>query len=362
MPTGAPSTQDLYDVGLAALQGRNPILVVRPGDYTDSFLYGGAAMAAMVIGANASGFRGTLVLGGRGAGLTLTCHDRGVDRDEGDFSVGSVTLVRPSAGNAGTFPAGTRFATEPSAVDGSVQTFTLDADLPFLAGDLSKSATAKCTARGRAGNVDAASIARILDVPPFSSAFTVTNPLRFAGGNEPESDPDLQKRTTQYPLVLRRGTKDAIEFAAKLTPGVRRASVVVPAPNMVLVYVCDVDGNSNATLAAAAQAIIDGPPAWRGASDIVTVVAADLFSQNLQLQVALRAGANPNQVFPRISAAVAARLNRLNPGEAMEREIVSTAGENADRGSIVSVKVVAPAFDVVPTGSQAIRAGTITFV
>jgi len=127
------------------------------------------------------------------------------------------------------------------------------------------------------------------------------------------------------------------------------------------VYVCDVDGNSNAALAAAAQAIIDGPPAWRGAADIVTVIAADLFSQPIQLSVALRAGADPNQVFPKITAAIVARLARLNPGETMKRTMISTAGENADPTSVVSIDVVSPPFDVVPSGAQVIRAGTISY-
>lgn len=361
MPTGAPSTQDLYDIGLAVLQGRQPALVVRPGDVTDAYLYGGAAMATMVIGAGAQGFRGTMVLGGRGAALALTCHDRGVDKDTGDFAVGSITLTRPAAGNAGTYPQGTRFATDPSPVDGSIATFTLDADLGFLAGDLSKQANATCTVVGKLGNVDAAAITRILDTPPFSSAFVVTNPIRFAGGAEVESDQDLQTRTTQFPLVLRRGTVDALEYAAKLTPGVRRATVTVPAPNMIVIYVSDADGNSNPTLAAAARAIIDGPPAWRGASDIVSVVGASLFLQDLQLAVTLRAGADLSTVLPQITAAVTAAMGRLQPGEKFIRENASTAGENANRAAIVSVKVVSPSADIVPLSSQIIKAGTISY-
>lgn len=361
MAIGSPSTADIYDVGLAALQSRQPALVVRPGDVTDSFLFGGAAMAAIVIGSAAQGFRNSLVLGGRGAPLTVTCHDRGVDRDDGDNAVGSVTFTRAASGNAGTISAGTRVATLPSSIDGSISIFTTDIDLAFLTTDLSKSVTCTCTVVGSDGNVAAGDIEQIMDVPTWSTAFLVTNPEDTAGGNEPESDEDLQSRTTTYPLTLRRGTADAIEYAALTVPGVRRASVIVPGPNMVSVYVSDVNGNSNSTLAAAAQLVIDGPPAWRGASDIVTVYASTLFSQNFQLTVALRTGADPNRVLPKITAAVIARLNLLQPGETMYREAVSTAGELADKTSIASVKVTMPAFDVVPLASQIIRAGTITY-
>jgi uncharacterized phage protein gp47/JayE len=318
-------------------------------------------MAAMVIGSAAQGFRGTLVLGGKGAALTLTCHDRGVDRDTGDFAVGAVSLTRPAAGNAGTFLKGTRFSTDPSPVDGSIAIFTLDADLPFLAGDLTKTASATCTVIGKVGNVDAAAITRIMDTPAFSSAFVVTNSLRFAGGAEAESDPDLQTRTTQFPLVLRRGTTDALEYAAKLAAGVRRATVVVAGPNMVLIYISDADGNSNPTLAAKAQAIVDGPPAWRGASDIVTVIGASLFSQNLQLDVELKAGADPNTVLPQITAAVTAYMGRLVPGEKFVRENASAAGKAANQAAIVSVKVAFPPADIVPLPSQIIKAGTISY-
>lgn len=361
MPIGAPSTADIYDIGLAVMSGAQPELVVRDGDVSDSFLGAGAAMASTIVASSAKSFRAVLVLGGRGADLTLTCHDRGVDRDTGDAAIGAITLSRAAAGNAGTFPAGTKVATDPSPIDGTIATFTTDTDLAFLAGDLSKTVTVTCTVIGSGGNVPRGAITRILDTPAFSSAFGVFNAIRMAGGNEAESDPDLQTRTTQFPLVLRRGTVDALQYGALLTPGVKRASVVNAAPGIVNIYVCDAAGNSNPTLAAAAQAIIDGPPAWRAAGDLVSCIASDLFALDVALIVTLRAGANANVVFPQITTAIAARLGRLNPGETLQRSIISTAGENADKTSIVSVFVVSPPADIVPGASQAIRLGTTTY-
>lgn len=361
MAIGGPSWQDIYDVGLAALGSRRSALVVRPGDVTDAYLCGGATMANIVIGSAAKGFRATLVLGAQGDDLTVVCHDRGVDRDEGDKAVGTVTFTRPSSGASGTIPAGTRVAPDPDSVTGQFPTFTTDHDLTFGTADLSLSVTCTATVVGKDGNVDVAEVARCLDTL-FDTTFTVTNGNKFAGGSEPEADDDLQARTMSYPLVLRRGTEDALEYAAKLANGVKRAAVTRDSSTgIVSVYICDADGNANAALASAAATIIEGPPAWRSAGDVVNVYAAALYTQDLQLSLQVRTGVDVNALLARVTAAVTARMRKLKPGETLYRTMISTAAEQVDPQSIVSCTVVSPAADVVPTTSQAIRAGVITY-
>lgn len=361
MPIGGPSWQDIYDVGLSALQSRRPSLIVRAGDVSDAYLCGGATMANIVIGAGAKGFRSTLVLGAKGDDLTVVCHDRGVDKDLGDKAVGTVTFTRPSAGAAGTILAGTRVAPQPDSVTGQFPTFTTDHDLAFLTTDLSLSVTCTATAVGKLGNVDAGDVERVLD-SVFDSTFTVTNSERMSGGNEVESDDDLQARTMSFPLVLRRGTADALEYAAKLAPGVKRASVTRDSgTNIISVYVCDADGNANAALAAKAAAVIEGPPAWRGAGDVVNVYGAALFAQNIMYALTVRAGADVAALIGRINQATIARMQKLKPGETLFRSMLSTAAENVDTQSIVSCIPIVPAADIVPSASQAIRAGLISY-
>lgn len=353
------SYQDFWDVGLAALQSRRPTLVVRRGDVTDAYLSAGASMANAIVGVGARGFRSVLLFGAEDDDLHVVSHDRGVDWDPGDVSVGVVTFSRVTGGSSGTIPAGTRVATNPDSVTGVFPTFTTDVDVVFLIGDLVKSVAARCTEIDKIGNVASGTISRLLDSIPLSS-ISVTNAAKFAGGSPAEADQDLQARTASFPLVLRRGTEDALIFGAKLTPGVKRASVVSTGAGVITMYVADADGNSNITLANAAKAVIDGPPAWRSAGDVVTVIASTLFLQDVDYSLTVRTGVDVNALFARTDAAVSLAMTRLQPGETLFRSALSTAVENVDSRSIVSCRINTPPVDLAPLASQIIRAGSIT--
>jgi len=353
------SYQDLYDIGLATAQMRRPKLVVRPSDVTDAIISAGASMANAVIGAGARGFRSTLLFGAEGDDLHVVSHDRGVDWDSGDKSVVTVLISRGSTGAAGTILAGTRFATDPDTVTGEFQTFTSDVDVSFLTTDLSKSVAATCTTIGSEGNVDAGEITRILDGVTISG-LSVTNVQRAAGGSPAEGDDDLKARTAAFPLSLRRGTEDALIFGAKLTPGVKRVSVLRIGGGVINMYVSDADGNSNDALAAAALRTVDGPPAWRSAGDVVIAVGATLVLQDVDYSLTVRTGVDINTLLVRTDAAARAVGTRLQPGETLSRTNISTAVENVDRRSIVSCRINNPSADVVPASSENIRVGTVT--
>lgn len=359
MAGSIPSYQDLYDIGLAVAQIRRPKLVVRPGDVSDAMLSGGASMANAVIGAGARGFRSTLLFGSEGDDLHVVSHDRGVDWDPGDQAVVPVAFSRLLTGAAGTIPIGTRVATDPDTVTGAFATFTLNTDAIFQTTDLTRTATATCTQVGPSGNVAPGAITRILDAIPLTG-ITVTNPEKGAGGSPAESDSDLQARTSAFPLVLRRGTEDALIFGAKLTPGVRRVNVVSAGGGVILLYVADQDGNSNAALAAAAQRVIDGPPAWRSAGDVVTCVGATLVTQDVNYGLVVRTGVDVATLFVNTDAAIRAAMGRLQPGETLYRSLISKAAENVDTRSIVACVVNVPAADIVPSSSQILRAGVIS--
>lgn len=359
MPGAVMSYQDIYDIGRATLQMRRPRMVVRDGDVSDAILSGGAAMANSIIGAGARGFRSTLLFGATGDDLHVVSHDRGVDWDPGDNAVVTVLFSRLSGGTSGTIPVGTRVATDPDPVTGAFPTFTTNVDVVFLSADLSKSVIATCTDIDRIGNVGIGEITRILDTIPLSG-ISATNPDRGAGGSPAESDSDLQARTAAFPLVLRRGTEDALIFGAKTTPGVKRVSVVRSGSGIVTMYVSDAFGNSNEALAAAARRVINSPPAWSSAGDVVLVVAATLLLQDVTYTLTVRSGVDIDSLLGRTDAAIVGSLLRLQPGEQLYRTKLSTAVENVDSRSIVSCAINIPAADIVPTASQIIRAGTVS--
>lgn len=353
------SYQDFYDLGLATATTRRPRLIVRPGDVSDAYISAGATMANAIVGVGARGFRQTLLFGADGDDLHVVAHDRGVNWDPGDNAIGRVTFSRLAIGASGVIVAGTRVATDPDTVTGAFPTFTTDIDAVFLAGDLSKSVNATCTAIDNIGNIEVGEITRILDTIVLPG-ISVTNVARFAGGSPPESDADLQARTAAFPLVLRRGTEDALIFGAKLTPGVKRASVVAAVGGIVTMYVSDASGNSNQALADAARRIIDGPPAWRSAGDHVVIFGADLLLQDIDYSLTVRAGVDVNALLSRTDAAAANALFRLQPGEALFRSAISTAIENVDSRSIVAATINNPLANIVPAQSQIIRAGSVS--
>ena len=361
-----PSPQDMYDLGVYTLQARRPSLIVNPGDVTDAVVNGCVSMATAVIGYGANRFAAATLDGAEGDDLSQTTHDRGVDRDEGEEAKATLTLARPTAlAGAGTIPTGFRVGTQPDDT-GAFVTFTIDNDVPFAIGQLTATVTATCAVQGKVGNVVENTITRLLDTP-FDTTLTATNAARAAGGDEEESDPDLRDRTRGNFLQQRRGTEDALVLAAK-TPGtgVKRASTLVdPTTGIITLFVSDADGNANAAMVAAVQKIIDrspseGIPAWRAAGDVVNVVGAVLLTQDITVQLVVRAGVDINTLVTRVIAAVTTEVARLQPGDVLYTENISRAARGVDQYSILRAACVIPAVSIAPGTNQVIRAGVVS--
>ena len=358
----APSWQDLYDLGRAALITRNPKLKVNVGDVTDAVIAGAATMASQIIAYAANRFLATFLDGASGQDLTNLARDRGVIRDEGDNAVGTVTFARTSGGSAFTIIAGTRIATGPLDNNGTFPIYTTDVPVIFSGGDNGPhSVSATCTKIGVAGNVAAALITRVLD-PQSDPSVTVTNALLFAGGSEQESDEDLRDRVRGFFLTEARGTVAALTYGAKTVAGVKRANVVPDyVTGIITVYVSDADGNSNTAMAAAVQTELQNN--WADAGDVINVIAAVLVIESIDLTLTVRTGVDPVAIIAAVRDAVVARLKRLAPGETLYRDMITAAARDVDRQNILSVVVNSPPANITPTGSQVIRTDTshVTF-
>lgn len=356
-----PSWQDLYDVGKATLQTRRPRLKVVEGDVTDAILAGCASMGMAILAYANNRFRACFLDGAEDADLTALAHDRGVDRDEGDFSIGYVTISRPTfSAGLGTIPAGTRVATSADS-SGAFQIFTIDTDVVFGATDLVKtSVSITASKNGVLGNVRESTVTRFLDTPVFDPSFVVVNPQITAGGAEAESDDELRDRVRNFFLTQARGTILALIFGARQVPGVDRVTVVVDDAGVVTVYVADVDGNSNDAMVAAVQVELQN---WRDAADIVNASAGVLVSQSVVLSLTVKTGTDVNALLTLIRQAVVSRIALLNPGETLYRDMISAAVRDVDRQNITGVDVVIPVANISPTSNQLIRtdAGSISF-
>jgi uncharacterized phage protein gp47/JayE len=371
--TSEPSWQDLYDAGLAALQSRRPRLIVNRGDVTDAILVACATMGSAVIAYAAARFRACFLDGATGADLTQLAHDRGVDRYEGSFAVGTVTFSRVSTGaGAGIIPAGTKVASRADAT-GQFSIFTTDIDCSFGALDLTKQVTCTCTKIGPQGNVsggdgttNSGPVNRILD-NIFDSIITVNNPGindRFAGGTDEETDEDLRDRVRGFFLTQARGTIAALIFGAKTVTGVARVSVRVDDAGVVTMYVADADGNGNQAMADAVKLAIDGTDTvsgWRDAADVVYVTYGVIYTQNVNLTLTVRTGVDVTALTTRVSQAVISRVGRLNPGETLYLDMIRAAAREVDKDNILNVVVNVPVVDLVPTTSQIIRTSVVTY-
>lgn len=361
----APSWQDIYDTGMYVLQARRPKLVVNQGDVTDAFLAGVASMVDVALAEAAAEFLATYLDGAQGDDLTNLAHDRGVDRDPGDNSVGSVKFSRVGAGvGAGTIPAGF-LAGSVADRNGSFASFITNVDTVFGGADLTKTVNATCTAIGPGGNVAAGTVTRML-ASAFDPSITVTNPVLFAGGGDQESDPDLRDRVRGFFLTQAKATIDAIAFGAKTVSGVSRVTVVVdPSTGIITVYVADQFGNSNAAMIAAVTAIM---PQWAGADSIVNVIGGVIFVQVINLSLTVKQGTDVSSLLDAVRKSVLSAVGRLVPGDGaglgtLYRDAISTAAKDVDRNNIVSCQVNVPATNIQPVSGQIIRTtlNVITF-
>lgn len=347
-----PSWQDIYDVFKASAQNARESLVFEEGDVTDAWDAGTASAAIMILARIANRFLANFLDGANDADLTALAHDRGVERDPGASSIGTVAFTRVSAAaGGGTILAGTRVATEADEITGAVVTMVTDEDVVFGALDLTKSVTATCDSVGKDGNVIEESVTRVID-PLFDSTITVINAERFAGGAEEESDQDLRDRVRGFFLTQARGTINAIEYGARTVPGVDRVSIVVDNAGVVTVYVADEDGNSNTAMS---EAVTDELEHWRAAGDVVYVSPGVLVEIEVELSITVRVGVSLASLLDRIRQAVVSRVARLNPGETLYRDAIAAAARDVDKEAILGVEVVAPAANLTPDVGEVIR-------
>jgi uncharacterized phage protein gp47/JayE len=352
----APSHDDLYEQGRVTTLVTRPDLLLSPGDAADLPARAGAAMADLLIGHIAGRVRATFLDGAEGDDLTTLARDHwNVERNAAVASIGEVTFSH-TPGPVGSIPAGTRVASLPG-VDGQFVTVTTDVDAVFGGGDASQTVSVTATLGGTAGNVQAATLTRILDGGLFDT-FTVTNAARLVGGAEAQTDDELRAEVRGLNQTLRRGTIAALEFGAKQVAAVKVATVVEDLAGFATLYVSDADGNSNAAMVSAVQAEIVN---WRAASVTVSVVGGDLVTQDIDLSLAVRVGVAVAPLVDRIRQAVSSEIKKqLRQGDTLFRDLIRAAARAVDQDAIVNVVVNVPAVDVVPAGNQVIRAGLVT--
>lgn len=363
----APSVNDLVDQGLAEAEDRRNDLLFSDGDVSLAQIHAGAAMADAAVRFSAQAFKATFIDLAEGDDLTALVDDHlNLPRQQATAAQVTLAFSRTSAGGAGTIAAGTIVATA-IAADGSEQRFAVDNNVGVGAGANGPfTATATAVTDGRAGNVAAAAITRIVDAL-FDTTFSVTNAAAAGGGNDQESDPQLRQRARTFWSTLRRGTLAALEFGALTVASVRTARAIEDPTGLVTVLVADEDGNSTAQMVTDVETALE---AWRSAGVVVTVIGGTRLPVGVFVYLILRDGVDLNPLITPVTDAITAQMAKQRQGETLylyqlvraildvDPDGIESAQIGLDVGSLGSYNFTAG--DTTPTSAQTIRAGTIT--
>lgn len=368
----APTWQDLFNTAKAEAISRRPSLSVRPGDISDMFMAGGAAMADRAIGFSAEEFNALFLDGARGDKLTKLAADRyGVEREDAQKAIGAVTFNRAGANaTSQSFPIGTVVATERDARGVEVRYLTTAAASWAASENGLKTVTTEAEVAGVAGNVAADSVTRIISTPPAGGTYTITDSDATAGGSPDETDEELRERCRGIASTRERGTLKALEIGALQVPIVRRATAIEDTSGLVIVYVTDAAGGSTGDTVLVTPTVVDDGTMtkkvavelieWRAAGAVVTVTGGILQLVDITLQLTVRLGVDVNALIAKIQGALPVQIARLAIGQVLFRDYIQAAVRAVDPDNVIGVGVISPPVDVAPTtNGHVIRAGVV---
>ena len=283
----------------------------------------------------------------------------GVSRLEASKAQTTVTVKLSAAREtATTIKKGTRVTADDEVF------FSLDNELIFLAGEVSKECTATCTTVGLAGNGYAAGeLNKIIDNQPFLKS--IVNTTLSEGGADVESDEDLRERIWIAPESFSvAGSEGAYIFHAKSASAlISDVAVHSPAPGYVEIYVLLKDGSIPSTEMLNKVAARLNKKTVRPLTDIVTVKAPTTVSYDINLQywISDEDSAQASRMIRAVNSAVddyvtwqSEGLGRdLNPSELTKR-VMATGVKRVD--------VISPVFTVLDPFSVAlVRNKTLSY-
>lgn len=289
-----PTFQDLYDRAKAEAQGRDSRLTdFEAGSALDALAGAGSILADDVLRVALARFQGGFVATAKREDLDARIVDfGGPARLTPSSAVAPLTLTRGSYVGAYTVTAGTEITGD--APDGTLVTFTVDDDIVLGLAASEATGTATCSDTGRSGNVPADTLTSISGLP---AALAISNAQRAAGGSdgEPYTDAGDDAYRARYELwhaAQQRGTPAALEYGARLVPGVTFATVDEDAiaaedGGYVAVYIGDPDGAGNDALVDDVQAELES---WRAAGVLVLVYAAEREELAFEITATVKAG------------------------------------------------------------------------
>lgn len=361
-----PIFQQLYDAAIAEIQSRNPELTdTSEGSALDAIAGGGAVLSQDVIRSALDRFSELFFSTATGAALDALALDRlNLLRKPAVAAIGELTWTRGAAVGGYTVPAGTQFQ---ATVGTEVVTFVSTADVTLLAVDTTATIPCEAIETGLVGNVAIGVVTEIVPPLPVDADATVTNPARFAGGAEAETDELFRARIKRYYASLRRGTNEALETAALGVPGVAHAAIDerdLQLSGFTWLFISDTSGGSNAALEALVRNVIE---AWRAAGCQIVVNGAVPQVVALSVELAIRQGANRDTIRTACRAAIVNYGLTLAPSQVARLSQIEKACIDAGGGLVFGAQVTSHTGPISPaTPNRAIRfeatSTTFTFI
>ena len=195
----------------------------------------------------------------------------------------------------------------------------------------------------------------------WDTSFTITNPVKAAGGNERESDPALRARARAAHETAAKGTLAAVENGALTVDQVSFAvayNVVNPADPSALQYavelvVSDTDGNSNAAMLALVETALDE---YRGGGIPVTISGGSPILTAIHVRFTFLAGVDTVTRASEAIDRIVAGVNVHRGGEVLTLEQISAYAMQGgpDVTGVVNCRVETPADNVTPASNTSL--------
>lgn len=364
-----PSRTDLFTVARRYIKAQpnlriNPALVDVPGSDLNLAVGQTAVMGESLVAAWAKCARGLFVDTAVGDQLDRKVFDSfGMTRKPANPATADLLLARPTfAAAGGTVPAGTRVQTSFGSV------FSLQTDVVFGATDLSKTGSGVAAIVGPTQNVPIDTLKSFVDAP-FDATITVTNTTAGAGGTDRESDAQLRGRARVFFLTLRRGTLQAIQYAATLVPGVsvstafeiENPGTALPAGAVELIIADDNGFASGAMI----QATLDMLLQFRCCGIPVFVFTGDVVFTTVSFKLAFETGVDTVAAAEEVRAVTVAFSQFLRPGQTLLESDLAACARAVPGVIFRDDSLVIPVGDIVPTSNTQIirvRPEDIVFV
>lgn len=285
--------------------------------------------------------------------LDYLASQRGLSRKQPQKSKGQLTfkITEPKA-HAIIIPKDTVVAT----ADSEPVRFVTLVDKEISAGQLSASVYAEAEKAGSSGNINLNKAVIAVSVP--AEIESVTNSVRFSGGEDTESDDELRERIKESYLNQSNGTNKAYyEQLALSVEGIYKAGVVGKArgAGTVNVYVSGNGTEASTTAVAQAQTLMSK---GRELNVDVLVQKAQIAPIDLNVAVWAKSGYSSSEVTSKCGTAFRKYISSLPVGGRMY--LTALGNRLMETGCIDNYQYNVDMIDTECTSSQCFSPGTVS--